>query len=220
MNQLTQQLLARAQAILNSPTRDYSEIGSVHKAITGVDYDCRPCNERRIINTLETFVRQPERYALRIQEAQNEMEQPTTTNYRFSKNATSKLIVLVTAHGTIAVRPDNLTDEKAEMVLAHKAYAHNIERIPGTEPEADAADTDSEEDSTGSEEGTTTGALAPNGNIIEVQAPGAGEVKSGTAPELTLEEARTRFYEVTGTKAGTRNLKTLLAAIAAAEPKA
>lgn len=244
MEQLTQDLLERAKAVVASPKKDYTEMGAVHRAITGTHYACTPCNERRILYYLNQFINQPERYARRIQEAAEEMEeQKQTTNYRFAKSATSKLIVLVTAHGVIKVTPETLTDEKAEAVLKHKQYAHNIERIPGTEEEgeteaekaaaAEAARLKAIEDAEAlaaaeqakkeqeeaeaaeaarleAEKAAASSAtgLAPNGNVITL-----------TSEELTLDQAQAKYTELTGQKPGSRNLSTLLKAIAEHESK-
>lgn len=226
-----QNLLTRAQAILDSPARDYTEIGQVHRAVTGVDYDCRPCNERRIINTLTTFVNHPERYALRIKEAHTEMEQNQNTAYRFSKNATSKLIVIVTAHGIIKVTPETLTNEKAEAVLRHRQYAHNIERIPGTEPseeelaaakkaEEEALAKQAEEEAKKAEEERLAKLAAEEAKQAEEKSGKAGA--SGLAPngnvitqsvELSLDQVREKYERLTGQAPGSRNMKTMLAAI-------
>ncbi|WP_460879960.1 hypothetical protein [Pontibacter rugosus] len=214
MEQLTQDLLERAKAVVSSQKKDYTEMGKVHRAITGTHYGCTPCNESRILYTLNSFINQPERFALRIKEAATEMEeQKQTSNYRFSKNATSKLIVLVTADSVIKVTPDNLTDEKAEAVLAHKQYAHNIERIPGTEPEQELTD-DEDETETGTDEGSED-------SSEDEQADVPATDSEGTEPEqeLTLDQAQAKYEELTGQKPGSRNLNTLLKAIAEHESK-
>lgn len=224
-----EELQVRAQAVVSASQKDYAEMGAVHRAITGTHYACTPCNERRILFTLTSFITNPERYALRIKEAQIEMEEVKTSNYRFSKKATSKLIVLVTAFGTIKITPETLTDEKAEMVLQHRMYAHNIERIPGTELEeedTDEAEAEAERlakiEAEQEAENQRLAALAKEEEekaAAEAEAERLAKVENTKAPvaELTLEQAKVRFEEVTGNKPGSRNLTTLLAGIKKAE---
>lgn len=208
MEQLTQELLERAQAVVSSSGKDYTEMGRVHRAITGTHYNCTPCNQDRILYTLNQFINHPERFALRIKEAAEEMEeQKQPTNYRFSKNATSKLIVLVTAHGVLKVTPENLTDEKAEAVLKHKLYAHNIERIPGTEPEQE------EETEPNTGEGAGEPDADPEGDDSQEEEGSEPEQEE----ELTLDQAQAKYEELTGQKPGSRNLSTLLKAIQKSE---
>ncbi|MHC2992828.1 hypothetical protein OB13_15030 [Pontibacter sp. HJ8] len=207
MDPIIEELQVRAQAVVAAPQKNYAEMGAVHRAITGTHYDCTPCNERRILFTLDLFITNPERYALRIKEAQIEMEEVKKSNYRFSKKATSQLIVLVSAFGTIKVTPENLTDEKAELVLQHRQFAHNIERIPGTELEEEE-DTDPEGEGSGNGDSDPVTGLAPNGNLITL--PPKEE-------PLTLEQAQQKYLELYKQAPGNRKLETLVAAIHKAE---
>ncbi|NEM96153.1 hypothetical protein [Pontibacter burrus] len=127
------ELLKRVTTFLATPKEDrsLSELTLLYNTITGRQSDCTSCYYLAKVQELMAYRNNPERYAGRIQQAQLIMEQNTTTNYRFSKKATSNLIILVDANGqTIKVTPETLTDERAELVLKHKAFAHNIERIP------------------------------------------------------------------------------------------
>lgn len=130
------------------------------------------------------------------------------TNYRFSAQATGHTIIVHDKNGSaVKVTPETLTDERAELVLSYPRFAHNIERIPGTEePELTEEETEEEEPA----------------QDAEKQEEAAEEEASPDREEQAVDElaaAQKRYTELKGHKPGNRSLETLLAAIAEAEAK-
>lgn len=137
----TQELIDRTTAALAAEPKNKAELQKLYWHCFGAN--CYTLT--RIVYKLQNFLQDKERYALRIKEAQIIMAEAKKSNYRFSKNATSKIIVLNTKNGPVKVTPETLTDDNAKLVLANKNFAHNIEKIE--EPKAEAKTTAKKSDS-------------------------------------------------------------------------
>jgi hypothetical protein len=124
----TQEMVVQAQALLATPTATLQELNVVYQILTGTV--CR--TSRKIRYMLNSFVTNPSRYQLRIQQYfDNQTMANEQKKYRFSPKATSTLIIVHDKNGsTVKVTPETLTDARAELVLSYPSFAHNIERIP------------------------------------------------------------------------------------------